>query len=105
MNNHLCHSGLLIAVQDPFQQSSTDNRPVPSLHSGYATALASGSYSAILLGSVPTVPSGSRSSLTPSSLHSGFIHSFAPGSTPDFPSTVASSGSHFGSTPKELGGR
>ncbi len=113
MYNHLCHSGPLIAVQDPFQQSSTDNRPVPSLHSGYATALASGSYSAILLGSVPTVPSGSvptvpsgsHSSLTPSSLHSGFIHSFAPGSTPDFPSTVASSGSHFGSTLKELGGR
>ena len=113
MYNHLCHSGPLIAVKDPFEQSSTDNRPMPGLHSGYATALASGSYSAILFGSVPTVPTGSvptvpfglHSSLTTSSLHSGFIHSFATGSTPDFLSTVVSSGSHFGSTPKESGGR
>ena len=116
MYNHLCHSGPLIAVQDPFEKNSADNRSVPSLHSDYATALASGSYYAILLGSVPTVPTvpsgsvltvpfGLYSSLTPSSLHSGFIHSFATGSTPDFLSTVVSSGLYFGSTPKELGGR
>ena len=65
MNNHLCHSGLLIAVQDPFERTSSNSRPVPSSHSGFTSAIAPGSYPTVSSGSAPSVPSGPYPSSVP----------------------------------------